>query len=501
MPKKEKEKPNKPKRSFHRGGGPNGYWSHIKMRPTSTFFLLWACFSILSLLLLAVLGITQRIAIESALKDEAAHEVSAKGPKIVKQIEAGPPPDFNGNYSLYLRVLAFENDVEVLILSEDGSVLYPSPEAYGGTNSDMDGYFNYQEEIERMLDELGKGNEAVYSHKNSYVYGARLSTNGATPMYLYVGKSFQLMETASQAMTIRTLLLCIFSFTLTFAISSVLAAWITRPLSEMTEKANRFAAGDFSVDFHGEDYLLEVSNLAKTLNYARDELSKTDRMQKELIANVSHDFKTPLTTIKAYASMIVEISGNNPEKREKHAKVIIDETDRLTSLVNDVLDLSKLQSGIGELKKEKLDISALLGEVLNRFGYYKDAKGYEFLTDIDGGLCVSADKTKIEQALYNLIGNAVNYTGEDKKVYISLKQEGARCRFAVRDTGKGIKPEEIQGIWERYYRSVEAHKRPIQGTGLGLSIVKGVLDRHGLEYGVESEVGKGSTFFIWFTVV
>ena len=147
---------------------------------------------------------------------------------------------------------------------------------------------------------------------------------------------------------------------------------------------------------------------------------------------------------------------------------------------------------------ERVNVSAVLGEIMDRFAYLKETKAYHFVADVDDGLYTTADKVKIEQVLYNLIGNAVNYTGEDNTVYVRLKKDGARLRFDVRDTGKGIKPEEINGIWDRYYRSTEAHKRPVQGTGLGLSIVKGILDRHGLEYGVESEVGKGSIFFVWF---
>ncbi|MBQ7912618.1 MAG: HAMP domain-containing histidine kinase [Clostridia bacterium] len=499
MSKRENGQQNTPNNGARRGGARR--WVRGKRRPTSTFFLLWACFSALFLLLLLMMGITQRLTTERALKDEAASEVSTKGPSIEGQILAGPPPIFNGNYSFYLRVLALQNGVEVLVLTEDGKLLYPSKEEYGEANPDLDGYFNFEDEVERMKKELGKGKSAVYEHNNSYVYGAKITVDNGAPVYLYVGQSFHLMEAASAAMTTRTVLLCVFGFILSFAVTSAIAGWLTRPLMEMTKKANRLAAGDFSVDFHGEDYSLEVSNLANTLNYARDELSKADRMQKELIANVSHDFKTPLTMIKAYASMIAEISGNNPEKRDKHAKIIIDEADRLTSLVNDVLDLSKLQSGIGEMKAEKLNVSAILTEVLGRFAYYKDAKGYKFAVQIDDGLCAMGDKTKIEQALYNLIGNAVNYTGEDKTVYIRLQLDGERFCFSVRDTGKGIKPEEIKGIWERYYRSSEAHKRPVQGTGLGLSIVKGILERHGLEYGVESKVGEGSLFYIWFPLV
>ena len=221
-------------------------------------------------------------------------------------------------------MLALENNVDVLILGEDGTLLYPSKEEYGDADPDLDGYFHFKDEVERMIKEIGNRNEALYEENSTYVYGAKISVKGGAPVYLYVGQSFQLMEEASSAMTTRTVLLCIFSCVLSFAVTSVMAGWLTRPLAEMKEKASRFAAGDFNVDFHGEGYSLEVSHLAETLNFARDELSKTDRMQKELIANVSHDFKTPLTMIKAYASMIVEISGNNPEKREKHAKVIID---------------------------------------------------------------------------------------------------------------------------------------------------------------------------------
>jgi signal transduction histidine kinase len=137
---------------------------------------------------------------------------------------------------------------------------------------------------------------------------------------------------------------------------------------------------------------------------------------------------------------------------------------------------------------------------LARFDYLKDAQGYRFITDIDEDIFVAADEMKIGQALYNLIGNDVNYTGEDKCVYVRLKREADVVRFSVVDTGAGIQSEDIATIWERYYRSGETHKRPVGGTGLGLSIVKTVLEKHGFLYGVESEKGKGSTFYVVFPV-
>ena len=189
---------------------------------------------------------------------------------------------------------------------------------------------------------------------------------------------------------------------------------------------------------------------------------------------------------------------DNKEKREKHAKVIVDEADRLASLVSDLLDLSKLQSGIAQLKKEVFDLSAYTREAVEKFVYLQERSGYQFVVEIEEGIFIEADKGKIGQVLHNLIGNAVNYTGDDKKVYVTLKTVEGKARFKVRDTGAGIPEGEIKDIWDRYYRSKETHKRPVQGTGLGLSIVRRVLDMHGVEYGVKSKTGEGSVFYVDF---
>ena len=200
--------------------------------------------------------------------------------------------------------------------------------------------------------------------------------------------------------------------------------------------------------------------------------------------------------IKAYAEMIVEFAGDDKVKREKSARVIVEEADRLASLVSDVLDISKIRSGIQQLELQPFDVCAYLHEVLARFDYLTETQGFVIEKDVDKGLYTMADQAKIGQVLYNLIGNAVNYTGEDKRVTVRLKKENGVIRFSVTDTGKGIKPEELDGIWERYYRSQEMHKRPVQGTGLGLSIVKTILERHQFLFGVESEYGHGSTFYV-----
>lgn len=222
-------------------------------------------------------------------------------------------------------------------------------------------------------------------------------------------------------------------------------------------------------------------------------------MQKELIANVSHDFKTPLTMIKAYASMIIEISGENKKKRDANAQVIIDECDRLTMLVSDLLDLSKLRAGVnGEEQRTVFDLSEEVRAVTERFSYLCETEGYVLETQIEDGLYTEANKERIAQVFYNLIGNAVNYTGEDRRVRVKLYRKGENARFEVIDTGKGIPADEVDTIWDRYYRSGASHKRPVSGTGLGLSIVKNILLQHGCPFGVISEQGKGSCFWAEF---
>lgn len=478
--------------------------SRKKRQSASIYFLLWTIFAVFALVIVLLFGFSQQAMLRRAYKDEAAQEIAEKGEKIRFSVLSGPPGAFGvNNYNGYIRFLATTYSVNIAILDEEGNLLFPIDPNFDREDPEYKGHYDYSEELISLKAHLAENgtSKVVYEGEEEYVYGAEIRFLGDTEMYLYVGKSLQLMHSAMTNMSTRTILLAVFVVILTFALSSAVAGWVVTPITEMTKKAHQLAQGDFGVDFHSGDYGSEMIQLADSLNLARDELSKTDRMQKELIANVSHDFKTPLTMIKGYASMIKEISGNNPEKRNKHAQIIVDEADRLASLVNDVLDLSKISAGIAQLDVKKIDVSTYLKEILERFDYLSDSQGYTFVTDIEEGLVTQADEGKIGQALYNLIGNAVNYTGEDKMVYISLKKENEESfRFSVRDTGVGIKPEEIGEIWDRYYRSTESHKRPVQGTGLGLSIVKTVLTRHGFRFGVESEVGEGSTFYVLFPI-
>ena len=285
----------------------------------------------------------------------------------------------------------------------------------------------------------------------------------------------------------------VLAFALVLAI--YLSSRLTKPIENITASAHKLSKGNFNVKFNGGNFT-ETIELAKVLNTASYEMEQSDFYQKEIIANVSHDLKTPLTMIKSYAEMIMDISGDDPVRREEHLNVIISETDRLNKLVTDMMESSKLQSNSIVLEKEYFDIVEVAREAYESFRILNDQEGYKINFRPSKPAYVYADKNRISQVIHNFVSNAVKYSGDEKFVEIELKRTSKKVTIHVIDHGIGIPKDAIPHVWDRYYRSSANHERKIEGTGLGLSISKGVLSLHNANYGVNSEEGKGSDF--WF---
>lgn len=465
-------------------------------------FILWVSFLAFAAFILILTWVFQITLLRTFLTVQVKDELESFGREIYQTLERMSP---QSSQVIDGYILSKENDnraTDIFILNlEDGGKLHPSSEdgqLFTGVASDQ-----FEKVKEKLADSPYGDSVIVQISGSSYVYAAKMAmmTAGSpevTDVCLYISYSTVLADKTVGNMQLQLVLISLIVIFVALIISGLLSMELTKPISQISRAAKRMATGDYSVDFQAQYSYAEMNALAETLNYAKEEISRADELQKEVLANVTHDLKTPLTMIKAYASMIQEISGDNPEKREKHTQVIIDETDRLTALVNDILKMSKIRSGMDTLKTEEFNLSEFIHTVLERFEFLTETQGYTIVRDIDDELYTRADKDKIEQVVYNLIGNAVNYTGDDKKITVSLHRKNEKIRFSVTDTGKGIPPEECSTIWERYYSSAETHKRPIKGTGLGLSIVKTILVKHGFGFGVDSEVGKGSTFFVDF---
>ena len=302
------------------------------------------------------------------------------------------------------------------------------------------------------------------------------------------------VDATVHTLRIQLIYISIIMVVLSLIIAIVISIRISKPIIKINESAKKLGKGEYDVRFEGDSYR-EIAQLSETLNQAAVELAKAEGLQRELIANVSHDLRTPLTMITAYSEIMRDLPGENgPE----NVQVIIDEAKRLTSLVNDLLDVSKLQAGVMELNLKEYDLTASIESVLTRYSKFLEQNGYTVDFEYDRNILVVADEDKMYQVIYNLVNNAINYTGEDKKIIVRQRVAGSIARIEVIDTGEGIAPEELSNVWERYYKVDKNHKRAVMGTGLGLSIVKNVLKLHGLSYGVNSEVGKGTCF--WFEI-
>lgn len=279
---------------------------------------------------------------------------------------------------------------------------------------------------------------------------------------------------------------------LSLLIAFLLSRKISSSIIKVNHSARELAKGNYSVEFSGKDYR-EIAELSETLNFATRELEKTEGFRKELLANVSHDLRTPLTMIIAYAEVMRDLPGENTPE---NIQVVIDESRRLTNLVNDMLDISKLQAGVMEKEASIYNLTESIQSVFERYNKLKEQDGYIIEFQYEQEVMVEADEFKIFQVIYNLVNNAINYTGKDKRVLVKQILKGDVVRIEVTDTGAGIAQEDISYVWERYYKVDKNHKRAVMGTGLGLSIVKNILILHEAAYGVESKLGEGSTF--WF---
>lgn len=327
-------------------------------------------------------------------------------------------------------------------------------------------------------------------HNKTILYGVKLESD----TYAFIMASLEPLGATTSILASQLVYVTIGVLLLSFVIAYFISKNISKPIVQMSRSAKRMGNGILNVHFDTNSSIEEINELAVTLNKMNAELVKTDELRRDLMANVSHDLKTPLTMIKAYAEMVRDLDQQK-EKRDTHLNVIIEEADRLNVLVNDILNLSKLQSNIEELNMEEFDLTECINTILKRYDILREKEGYQFIFKQTKPLMIQADRAKMEQVIYNLINNAINYTGKDNKVTIKVKESKDSIRVQIIDTGKGIKEEDLDVIWDRYYKSSKKHKRNAFGTGLGLSIVKNVLEHHHFNYGVTSKINKGTTFF------
>lgn len=335
-----------------------------------------------------------------------------------------------------------------------------------------------------------EGGELLEPYGDGTIFYSRVArTQSGEPRLVLLESEITPVDSTVETLQVQLICLTVVMMLLGGMLAFFISRDIAQPLADINESAKLLGEGNYNIRFR-ENGTQEVSELAHTLNFAAEELSKVETLRRELLANVSHDLRTPLTMIQGYSEVMRDLPGeNNPE----NVQIIIDETKRLTDLVNDLLDLSRLEAGAIQLDRTRFNLTESIRAILHRYDKLAD---YSFPFYSDGDVYITADELKISQVVYNLVNNAITYTGPEKVITLRQIVENGRVRVCVTDTGEGIPPEKLKDIWARYYKVEKEHRRAQVGTGLGLSIVKNILDLHGDAYGVESKLGEGSTF--WF---
>ena len=455
-------------------------------------YQLWLYFALFAAFIMMVLWLLQIIFLNAFYQQMKLHQIETLGDSIVREYGTA-------DFSSLIQQRAFQNGVIIQLFDQSGQELLGA-NLFGGGPPRGDEFDHNRRQLERIRQQL-----AQYGENTAFVqdeemmrtraaaYIAQLTDQTGAPVYLYLNSPLAPVDATTQVLQNQLLMVTFASLIAAFVLAYFISRRLSKPIADITASARKLGAGDYTTTFRGGSYT-EINQLSDALNHTAVELSRTDQLRRDLIANVSHDLRTPLTIIKSYAEMIRDISGGNAEKRNQHAEVIVEEADRLSLLVSDMLDLSKMEAGTATLECSIFDLSQLAGDIVRRFDGF--AQGYRFIMEFDSPAQVLADQKRIAQVVYNLLINAMHYTGDDKIIRVKIQVQQAQVRLSVTDTGCGIAPEELPLVWDRYYRASRNSKRSTVGSGIGLSIVKNILLLHQAEYGVDSTPGQGSTF--WF---
>ncbi|MEG0181578.1 MAG: HAMP domain-containing sensor histidine kinase [Peptostreptococcaceae bacterium] len=453
--------------------------------------------------LLILLWLMQTVFLDSFYKDIKTRSIKSYGERVSQYIK-------EEDYSEKLSKINSENYINIRIVNDKGKDVYMSnfmPDSLIHKLSPYDIYVMYDKTLKHNGESLEfytrRGNlvhnegQSQYSQIKekdikSLVYTKVSNDYRGNNVLIMLNTQITPVNSTVETIRVQLVYISVILIVLSVILAFLISKKISKPIIIINESAKELARGNYNVVFKGEGYL-EIEELNSTLNYASNELSKVDKLRKEIIANISHDLRTPLTMITGYGEIIRDIEEENTQE---NIQIIIDEAKSLSKLVTDILDISKIESGNQNVILKPINITKSINSQIQRYSKLVESEGYKIEFNYDSNVFVLGDEVKLSQVIYNTINNGINYTGKDKKVIVNQVVDREYITIEVIDSGNGISEEMIPHIWERYYRGEENHKRDVVGSGLGLSIVKEIINIHGGECGVDSEKGKGSRF--WF---
>lgn len=408
---------------------------------------------------------------ESAASDSLNDVIAASGGEMGGRLLV-VDADGKVQFDTYARMLGYRLELpEVLsILTGDQST------AYG---------------IHQVTEGSGAGDFADYV---SYCAASLAGTQGCLGVLLYVAPVAEMMNSLSN---VQKQLLTIFVIVATMALIAALffSQALTKPITVLTRTIQKMGKGDLSVraPVKGSG---ELRNLASSYNAMAEQLESLDQSRNQFVSNASHELKTPLATMKILLENLIYEPSMPQEVRSEFLNDMNHEIDRLTSIVTDLLTLTRMDDHKVELHMDTMDLSELAEETLRLLQPNAAKRSQVLKGRITPGIKLRADRAKLGQVIYNLTENALKYSHDGGRITVTLSVRGRAAILAVQDNGVGIPKEDIPHIFDRFYRVDKARSRETGGTGLGLSIVRQLVQLHGGAVTVESEYGKGSTFLV-----
>ena len=395
-------------------------------------------------------------------------------------------------YMLSIGRVAKEDAITVCVTDEEGVIQMVADPS--GSVIEYSPQYMMPAAVTRQVRATGSyaevGQLGVLTDRSSYTVGTGVSyDSGSISAMVFVYTQDAAAAGVVRHSTQTLVLILMVTLVVALIISFILSQHMTRPLKVIAAAAKEFAAGNFEVRVPEDNRCYEIDELAVSFNNMARDLDQLEELTRGFISNVSHEFKTPMTTIGGFVEGMID--GTIPaDQRDKYLHIIAEETRRLSRMVNRMLDAAKIQSGELILNPAPLDFSEMTTQILLSFEQKIEAKKLEVDCEVGERLIVMGDVDHLYRAVYNLVDNAVKFINEGGRLCLRAHPEGAFCAFSISNTGAGISAEDLPHVFDRFYKADRSRSMDKTGAGLGLYIVKNIINLHGGEISVRSDGGE-----------
>lgn len=442
-----------------------------------------------SVLFLALLWLFQIVFLEDFYKAIKTNELKSNANILIENIQdegfSTMAEDISYRYGINIRIT--RNDETYSYLAHGGFKPLPAPSnnPANSPSNNMDDESLTTSESKPPFPDRRPMEILEYEHT--------IETEDET-IHIYMQSVISPVDATVSTLQKQLLLVTGIMIIVSIFLSFFLSKNLSKPIIAISKKAKELGTGNYQIIFDEKGYK-EIFELSETMNQTTKELEKVDSLRKELISNITHDLRTPLTLIEGYAEAMRDLPGEN---NEINAQIIIEEAKKLNELITDSIDMTSIETGVKEPHIEFYNITKSIADAIENIKNLQPHTMLTFQFLYDEEVYIYADKTMIFRAFNNILHNAINYGRDADTIIVSQKANDESVFIYVTDHGNGIEESEIPFIWDRYYRTNQDHQRVKSGTGLGLFITKEIITQHQGTYGVKSDKDNGTTF--WFSL-